>query len=176
MNPQLQEKIQAWVDGELDPSEANHIAATAQSDPAVQALANNLRGLQTLVRNHPPEPTVDASRDFYWSRIRHGIEQAEKTNAKADAKARDNATGTRTSPLNPAQWLAWLIPTAAVATVALFALRPDGLPTAMPASTNPAPVLVEHTVEAPSTEVSTLTFYSAADAMTVVWVGTADIL
>lgn len=165
MNRELQEKIQAWVDGELDPAEAQDIAALARANPAAQALADNLRGFRSLLRDHPAERPVDASRDFYWSRIRQGIERAASPSAEAPRKR----------SLHPTQWLAWLIPTAAVATVALFALRPDAVHLPDPAR-HQAPVLVEHVVESPLPEVSTLTFYSSADAMTVVWVGPADIL
>ncbi|MBL9129104.1 MAG: hypothetical protein JNL97_15750 [Verrucomicrobiales bacterium] len=167
MNPEHHERIQAWVDGELDAAEARDIAAFVRANSSAAALADNLRGFRDLIRNHPPEPAVDASRDFYWSRIRQGIERAETESADAEpARTRSSST--------PA-WLAWLIPGAAIATVALFALRPDPLhlPGAARAS---APVLVEHVVESPLTEVNTLTFYSAADGMTVVWVGPADIL
>jgi anti-sigma factor RsiW len=165
MNRELQEKIQAWVDGELDASEARRIADLTQSDPSALALANNLRGFRDLVRQHPPERAVDASRDFYWSRIRQGIERAETI--------RPARTTPKTAP-NPARWLAWFIPSAVVALAAVFVLRPESNP--VPARESQAPVLVEHVVESPLEEMNTLTFYSSNDAMTVVWVGPADIL
>ena len=165
MNRELQEKIQAWVDGELDASEARRIADLTQSDPSALALANNLRGFRDLVRQHPPERRVDASRDFYWSRIRQGIERAETT--------RPARSTPETAP-NPARWLAWFIPSAVVALAAVFVLRPESTP--IPARESQAPVLVEHVVESPLEEMNTLTFYSSNDAMTVVWVGPADIL
>ncbi|MGE3312467.1 MAG: hypothetical protein AB7O66_21070, partial [Limisphaerales bacterium] len=158
-----------WVDDELDPSEARQIAELARSSPEAQALAGNLRGLRDLVRQHPPERTVDASRDFYWSRIRQGIEKASATAARQSPAAASSAAGAF-----PVRWLAWLIPSAAIAAVALFALAPE------PARTTPGqsqtPVLVGHVVESPLPEMNTLTFYSSRDAMTVVWVGEADIL
>lgn len=167
MNRELQEKIQAWVDGELDATEAQRIADLTRSNPAAQALAQNLRGFRDLVRSHPTERPLDASREFYWSRIRQGIERA---------------AAAETSPARPipesrrfaARWLAWFIPSAVVAGAALFLLRPDSTP--IPSREPQGPVLVEHEVESPLPEVSTLTFYSSNDAMTVVWVGPADIL
>jgi len=165
MNRELQDKIQAWVDGELDASEARRIADLTQSNPTAQALANNLRGFRDLIRSHPPERVIDASRDFYWSRIRQGIESAE---TPSPTRPTPNATRFAT------RWLAWFVPSAIVAGAAIFVLRPDSTP--IPTRQSQSPVLVEHVVESPLNEVSTLTFYSSNDAMTVVWVGPADIL
>lgn len=167
MTRELQEKIQAWIDEELDAAEAGRMAALAQSDPAVRSLAENLRGLKTLVQNHPPERALDASRDFYWSRIRQGIERAER--ASADAVSETAATP-------PAfRWLAWFIPTLATAVLAFLALRTATLPGVETPDGKP-PVLVGHVVETPLEELTSVTFYSSNDAMTVVWVGPADIL
>jgi len=170
MTRELQEKIQAWIDAELDAAEAGRIAALAQSDPAVRSLAENLRGMKTLVQDHPPERALDASRDFYWSQIRQGIERAER----ASGTAKPEATVTPPS----FRWLAWLIPAVATVALALFALRPEALPGFETPDSKPSspPVLVGHLVETPLPELTSVTFYSSNDAMTVVWVGPADIL
>lgn len=167
MTRELQEKIQAWIDEELDATEAGRIAALAQSDPAVRSLAENLRGLKTLVQNHPPERALDASRDFFWSQIRQGIERAERASATTRPEAAAKPPSFR--------WLAWLIPAFGTAALALFALRPAALPGVETPDSKP-PVLVGHVVETPLPELSSVTFYSSNDAMTVVWVGPADIL
>ncbi len=178
MNRELQEKIQAWVDEELDATETRRVAELARSNPEARALADNLRGFRDLVRENPPERTVDASRDFYWSRIRQGIEKASaEAGAGAGAGADAEATRARPAPVwagFPSRWFAWLIPSTVIAVAAFFALRPDS----SPASTRESkpPVLVGHVVESPLAEMTTLTFYSSRDAMTVVWVGEADIL
>lgn len=165
MNRELQEKIQAWVDGELSGPESHQIAALTRSNAEAHALAENLRGFRQLLQGHEPSRKLDASRDFYWSGIRRGIEAAERAQAPA------------TAPRNPPRWLTWLIPGTLVATAALFALRPGSIPNPDPASdTSRPPMIVDHEVESSLPDVSTLTFYSSNDAMTVVWVGTADIL
>ncbi len=170
MNRELQEKIQAWVDGELKASEAHRIATLTQSDPAALALAENLRGFRSLVRDNAPEHSIDASRDFYWSRIREGIHRAERATASPPPEKGHASIPSRVG----GHWLAWLVPSALVATAAFFALRPGSVPTAETADPLP-PVLVDHVVESPLAEVTTLTFYSSSDAMTVVWVGSAEV-
>lgn len=166
-DPQL--LIQAWIDGELEPSEARKIAARVESDPQARALAENLRAFSSLLHDHPPARAVPEPRDFYWSRIRQGIESTE-AQAEAQAQPRPSAT------FHPLRWLAWLVPVGAAAFAAMLFLRPMPSPDFATMAGLPATPLTNHEVETPSKDVSSLTFYASQESMTVVWLGTIDFL
>lgn len=178
MNTREQELVQAWVDGELDPADAREAARLVETDPACRTLAENLRAFSGLLRDHEPARPVPETREFYWSRIRRGIEQAERTAARPQP-----------SPLR--RWLPWLIPAGAAALAVSLMMRPPAGPSDSPATAiatataqdagpgagaGVVPTLAEHEVEAVSDQVTTLTFYSSQDAMTVVWLGQVDLL
>ena len=168
MDHEFERRLQAWVDGQLDPTEARAVAATVEKDAEARQLAQNLRSLSGLLQTHAPEPTVPESRDFYWSRIRNGIEQADRGAERVDG------WGSRQPGL--LRWLAWLVPTGAAAFAAVLFLQPSnpyplGLTPAIP-----VPALTDHEIETPSDEVSSLTFYASEDSMTVVWLGRIDFL
>lgn len=163
MKPERQEKLQAWVDGELSETEAREFAALAATDPAARDLGNNLIALSRLLRENEPSRAVPESRDFYWSKIRRGIELGERTAASREASSPPASAA-------PARWLAWLVPLGAATMAAMFLLNP-----APPVgSDTPDAAMTQHEIEAPSSEITTLTFYSAQDTTTVVWLGQLD--
>lgn len=165
---EFQQRLQAWIDGELDPAEAQAVAATVERDPAARQLATNLKTISALLRAEAPQPKVPESRDFYWSRIRQGIEQGEREKTRAQEP--------RTHAAGPLRWLAWLVPTGAAAlAVSLFFQPNNPFPVAV-APNPPQPALTDHEVETPSEDVSSMTFYAAEDSMTVVWLGRLDFL
>ena len=165
MNEQLQHRVQAWVDGELTEAEAGKVAEQVRLDPAVRALAENLRSFATVLREGEPVRPVPESRDFYWSRIREGIQRAERAADRPEA---------RSAP-SPVRWLAWLLPLGAAALAMIFFVRsPEAYGPGGTIGSEPS--LVGHVVETPSDEVTSLTFYSAQDSMTVVWLGKIDFL
>lgn len=179
MNPELEHQLQAWVDGQLPPDEARELAARVERDPALRALADNLRSFSRLLKDHEPVRGVPDSREFYWSRIRQGIERAGAAAAPAPESERAGGAWLR--------WLAWMVP-AAGAALALVAF----LSQPSPQEREARPVAVAEAVEgpraadrggpgnleveSPSDQLTTLTFYSAQDAMTVVWLGRVDLL
>ena len=167
MNPLLQEKVQAWVDGQLDAAETREVAAQVERDPECRALADNLRSFSHLLRENPPARTVPDSREFYWNAIRRGIEQSER------ARARD-ATGDR-SFASPIRWLAWFLPVGVAALAFALLFRPGTEVPSTPAA-GAVPRLAHHEVEAGSDQITTLTFYASEEAMTVVWLGDVDLL
>ncbi len=167
MNQELQHRLQAWVDGELDPDSAREVAAWVAQEPAARMLADNLRQFSQVLREADPILTLPESREFYWSKIRRGIEQAERLEARTEV-------ATRATP-NPLRWLAWLLPAGAAALAAVFFLRPSESFPVLKASNN-IPTLTQHEVETPSSEVTSLTFYSAQEGLTVVWLGSVDFL
>lgn len=160
MKPQAIIELQTWVDGELDADHARRVEARVAADAESRTLAGNLRSFRQLVREHEPARAMPVSRDFYWSRIRREIE-------------RESATPVLEQPARrPAwiPWLAWLVPAAAVVVAGLFLGRDSGQAPAPPGA------MVGHRIEVPDTGMSTLTFYSAKDAVTVVWVSHVEML
>lgn len=162
-------RIQAWIDGELEPSEARKVAARVDTDPEARALAENLRSFASLIGEHPPVRAVPEPRDFYWSRIRQGIERAE---AGAEAQSQPRPV----TPFHPLRWLAWLVPAGAAALAAMLFLRPVPPSDFDSIAGLPATPLTNHEVETPSKDVSSLTFYASKESMTVVWLGRIDFL
>jgi hypothetical protein len=172
MNKDLETKVQAWVDGELDSAAARAVAQQVQADSQAQALSENLRQFSRFLQENPPARAVPETREFYWSQIRRRMDQAE---AAASSRAVAERAGGR-----PWGWLAWALPAGAVALAAILILRPatdnQDSEDAGRAGTVASAAMIGHEVEAPSTSVTTLTFYSAEEAMTVVWVGQVDML
>ncbi|MBL9139511.1 MAG: hypothetical protein JNK85_26825 [Verrucomicrobiales bacterium] len=177
MNDELRHRLQAWVDGQLDAKAAEEIARLVETEPEARQLSENLRQVRQLVRSHEPVRRVPDSRDFYWSRIRQGIELAEAQAARKSTPAPASGRGWT--------WWRWLLPVAGVALVVVV-LRPHApsnevSPPPGPLTVAQAPVTSNsvvsgHEIETPSPELTSLTFYSAQDAMTVVWVGSVDML
>lgn len=177
MNDELRHRLQSWVDGQLEPAAAEEIARLAAREPEARQLTENLRQVRQLLRTHEPVRTVPESRDFYWSRIRRGIEAGEA--AAVETAASSDAPDRRWT------WWRWLLPVAGAALV-VVALRPwtptdevspdTGSVTVAKGPASATAVVSGHEVETPSPELTSLTFYSAQDAMTVVWVGSVDML
>src|SRR5262245_57053785 len=77
MNGDLMLKLQAWVDGELPGDEARQVEALVSDNQEAAALANELRTTRGYVRGNELAMPVPDSPEFYWSKIRRGIERAE---------------------------------------------------------------------------------------------------
>ncbi len=165
-------ELQAWVDGELDPGRSREVEAELARNPEARAFCDHLRSVRNVLQEHPPLRTVPDTREFYWSKIRRRIEEIEK------ASARNNPAPQPRSPWgNAFRWLAWLVPAGAVALTAILFLRSAGDRPVTPVDRNVAShVMAGHQIEAPDVGLTTLTFYSAQDSMTVVWLGKADSL
>lgn len=165
------ERVQAWVDGELPETEARELARQLEQDPTSRALAENLRDFSRLLREHEPVHPLAESRDFYWSKIRRGIEAQEAAAARAET----------TTPVRVSRrrwFLPWALPAgAALLAAALYLGGPGSHPSGRQthAKAN-EPVMTDHEVESPSEEMTTVTFYSAQDGMTVVWLGRVDLI
>jgi hypothetical protein len=145
-------RLQALVDGELTGREAAAAAALARTGGAAR-LADELRGLAAELRACPPERPLPETREFFWGKVRRGIEAAGRAPAAAAP-----------APGRPA-WLRWLLPAAAAAALAaLFLARPT-------AGTGEAgDGLVDQELVSLSENMRTLTFHSQSDGLTIVWV------
>ena len=77
MNGDLILKLQAWVDGELPGDEARQVEALVAANKEAAALANELRTTCGYLRGNETAAPVPDSPEFYWSKIRRGIERLE---------------------------------------------------------------------------------------------------
>lgn len=77
MNTELILKLQSWVDGELPDGEARRVAELVRTDTEAAALAAELKTTRGFLVGNEPEVKLPESRDFYWSKVRRAIEQAE---------------------------------------------------------------------------------------------------
>jgi anti-sigma factor RsiW len=150
-------RLQTWVDGELDPREAREVEAWFAQDPEAQGFAADLRQLKALMSDAEPERTLPEAREFYWSGILRGIEQAEKA---AGRRGRE-----RDARPSLARWWRWLVPVGALAALGLTPLlwnvfRPR----------DHAVLAIGQVVEPPIAGVNAFTFRSESEQMTVVWV------
>lgn len=145
-------RVQAWLDGELPSAEAPAVSALVQADARAARLAQELGTVRSwLAVGELPRPLPE-SREFYWSKIRRGIEG----DATAEAVGGGRVSGLR--------WLRWLVPAglAAALAVALFTAKP-------PPAQNAG--LTSAEIDSPQEDWGTITFRSDSEQMTVVWVG-----
>lgn len=157
----LQWRIQAYLDNELEPREAQQVAQEISQSAEARALYAELQGIRTALREagEAPRP-VPASREFYWSAIQRGIESAER--AEADRPA-----------IRP-WWVRLMVPLAGA--FALFAVLASFLPRGNQSLTRGLPLGPElppnfhDEVESTSPDVSAVTFRSESEGVTVVWV------
>ena len=77
MNQENRLEIQAWLDGELPLQRAAQISNLVQSNDQAKALADELRVVQSTLKNGEIQTQVIDTRDFYWSQIELQIEAEE---------------------------------------------------------------------------------------------------
>ena len=66
-------KLQAYLDGELNPDEARTMDALLASDSDAIALAEELRRTRDAIRGNELLAAAPPQRDFYWSQIEKQI-------------------------------------------------------------------------------------------------------
>lgn len=155
MNRELELKLQAWVDDELSEREALDIARLVDADAEARALAGELRLTKGFLAGNEPEVTLGESRDFYWSRIRRGIEEAERE---------DPVAAPRLSWVHA--WRRLLVPLSGVALVVVATVLSFTV-FQRPSLDETLANLVE--VENPSEHIGSISYRSAAENMFVVW-------
>jgi len=105
-------EIQAWIDGEPPPPPRTaQTANLVQSNDQAQALADEMRAVQSSLRIGEDQSQLNDSRDFYWSQIELQIEADEPIPAVLEPKL-------TSSPV--ASLMRWVVPAGSLA--AIFAL------------------------------------------------------
>jgi anti-sigma factor RsiW len=145
MNSETQLKVQAYLDNELSPGEARKIANLLNSDAELRTLLNELKETKQIVSENEPAKQLPEGRDFYWSKIQREISKVEQL------------------PVRPASpwWMRFMAPVAGA--VALFAVL-----LSIVGPTDKKVALHEGQINAP--DMSTITFRSEVEGVTVVWV------
>lgn len=145
-------QLQAYVDGELNPSEASQVAARIQSEPEAKALYSELQQTAALFKLGEIERRLPESREFYWSKIEREIHRLDAAPATEHSAP---------------WWLAYFrrhltaISGLGVATVLL-------LVGAFQLNWVPADLLEE--IDNPLDETTSFSFRSESQKMTVVWI------
>ena len=163
MNTETELKVQAYLDNELSPGEARQIAALISSDPAVRQLFAELEQTRNVLSANEPIVRVQDSREFYWSQIQRRIQAEESSRAVRESAALP-------------WWKKMIVPMAGAVgllAVLLSISQPGSAPkvvtTAPEASATARAKSPIHVIES-SPEVSTITFRSESEGVTVVWV------
>ena len=118
MKHDLELKLQAWLDGELPPAEAEEIRRRAAADPEAARLLAELQNIKAAFLQNEPTVAVPETRQFYWSKIERQIQR--------EAVARP-APGLSWAE-RFRRWLAPLAGAATLATVLLVALNQSAPP------------------------------------------------
>ena len=160
MNRDTQLKVQAYLDNELSSGDARSVSKLISSDTYARELYQELKATKEMVMENEPIIPLPESRDFYWSQIQRRIAAAERQPVAP--------------PLRP-WWLRIMAP--ALGTAALFALLLTVVDT-----NKQKPIVASQTARASdplhqleqSSDVSTITFRSEAEGVTVVWITSAE--
>jgi anti-sigma factor RsiW len=78
MKQDVELKLQAYLDGELDAAESASVAALLREDAEARALYTELEQLSTALKGNELERRLPESREFYWSRIERELERLER--------------------------------------------------------------------------------------------------
>jgi len=147
MNENLELKLQAWIDGEVSPSEVRRLAELAERDPQVNQLVQELRMTRQLLAANPPEVAVPETREFYWSKIERQIQ---------NLPMEPSPTGSR-SVFGWRRWMASIAGVAALGVMVLIAIGQF------------APTATFDEVSATADGMEAMTFHDQTAGVTVVW-------
>ena len=118
MKHDLELKLQAWLDGELPPAEAEEMRRLAAADPEAARLLAELQNIKAAFLENEPTVAVPETRQFYWSKIERQIQR--------EAAARPSPGLSWAERLR--RWLAPLAGAAALAAVLLLGPQPIRAP------------------------------------------------
>jgi anti-sigma factor RsiW len=151
-------ELQAFVDGELPPSQAAAVARRLETDAEARSLSDNLRATRGLLREAELSTPVEDSREFYWASIRRAIDAAERSAVSTSTPFRF-------------RWRAiWQFAAATCAVVVAAALLV--LPRNTSGRGGETWLAVDQEIESPLENANTFSFRSETARMTVVWVNT----
>lgn len=118
MNEDRMMQVQAWVDNEVNPGEANEVAALVASNLEAKAVADAFISIKKTMQVGEPARTVDVPAGMYWSSIARKIELEEEE----PAVARVDFNRIRQ----------WLVPAGALAAISLFVTFSEQFPIQSP--------------------------------------------
>ena len=145
-------RIQTWLDGALPASETRAVERLIEQDTEARDLVAELRWTQTALRAGEVPRSLPESREFYWSKIRKAIEVAEHSPGGS----------VRTGWVPPV--LRWLAPAGIAAALAVLLTLPI-------LRTRPEEPWASGTeIESPLSDISSFSFRSEAERMTIVWI------
>lgn len=156
MNRDQELQLQAYMDGELSRAQAQRIENGLLASNEGRQLLEELRWIDRMLASNEPGTTVPETREFYWSRIEHGI-------ALAEAAAARRSSVSASAWLSPSRWLAPVSGFAIVCVLALaatqfFDFSPTGLASGQLAR-----------VESPSKSMESYSFESKSENVFVIW-------
>jgi anti-sigma factor RsiW len=170
MNTDQQLLIQAYLDNELPAAEARKVASLISTDLEAQELYRELKDTREIVVANEMPLRLQEPRDFYWSQIQRRI-GAEESRAP------------RSKPVL-SWWQRLVVPfagaAALVALVATMLQKDAGKIAAVNAGkTSGPPRAVAETqpalnLENSADDMSTITFRSETEGVTVVWISAKD--
>ena len=150
---EIELKIQALVDGELTEFEAGKLRDRIKNDIRLQILHERLTQMKDLISTHEMPRVLPESSDFYWSKIAQEIEVGG-----SDAQSSAQSLGMK--------WVfRRLAPLLGIASVALIiTLQGPNLPD--------LGIVLDHNheLELLADEIDVMTFNSADDSLSVVWI------
>ena len=150
---EIELKIQALVDGELTEFEAGKLRDRIKNDVRLQVLHERLMQMKDLISKHEMPRVLPESSDFYWSKISQKIEVGGSA-----AQSSAQSLGMK--------WVfRRLAPLLGIASVALLiTLQGPNLPD--------LGIVLDHNheLELLADEIDVMTFNSADDSMSVVWI------
>ena len=148
---EIELKIQALVDGELTKFEAGKLRDRIKNDIRLQILHERLMQMKDLISKHEMPRVLPESSDFYWSKIAQEIE------------VRGSAAQSSAQSLGMKWVFRRLAPLLGIASVALLiTLQGPNLPD--------LGIVLDHNHELLTDEIDVMTFNSADDSMSVVWI------
>jgi anti-sigma factor RsiW len=151
MNQEIELKLQAFLDDELEAGQAREVADLIARDPKAAALCAELTEISQLVKGNELRVNCPDTREFYWSQIERGIGRDT---------VRENASGR----VGSSWWARYLVP--AFGAALLFAGGLSLLKLSAPSGR----LSYLQEIDTPSDETSAISFHSQSAGMTVVWV------
>ena len=149
-------KLQSHLDGELSAADAAEVARLLESDAEASALHNEMRMLGEVLRTNEAIVPVPESRDFYWSKIAKGIDQAERDSAPA-------------AKVSPWAWLSrWAVPVGSAAALVALMLTITGGNSFF--ITEAKRMSLRREIDSPVEDTSVVEFHDAKTGVTVVWI------